>query len=387
MRHLEEGQLRAYHDDALQGPEHEVVRAHLAACARCARAADAVQKRSARVNRLLASLDPQPAQQPVSSQAARVRLDRYIEQKKEQAMQRNVFAPRYRPVWAAAIVIVALAIAFSFAPVRALAGNLLSLFRVQQIAFVEINPAQMPDEQTLEAAVSRFESTMRDQVDVQSDGEPRTVDEQTARAEAGFAVRLPAALEGEPSLTLGPGMHAAMLVDLPRLQSLLQELGYSDVALPASLDGAEIRVDFSTGVKAAYGECRSAGAEEGTPALANCTTLVQSPSPVVSAPPELDIDQLGRAYLQLLGMSADEAERFSQHVDWATTLVVPVPQATNLSCQEVNVDGVTGTLIRPPSRDSNGQQYLLAWVKDGIGYALSGSGTSAEALQIANSLH
>jgi anti-sigma factor RsiW len=86
MRHLEEGQLRAYHDDALEGQEREAVRAHLAVCARCARVADAVQERAAHVNTLLASLDPQPAQQPVASQFARARLDRYIEQKKEQAM-------------------------------------------------------------------------------------------------------------------------------------------------------------------------------------------------------------------------------------------------------------------------------------------------------------
>ena len=63
-----------------------------------------------------------------------------------------------------------------------------------------------------------------------------------------------------------------------------------------------------------------------------CTEYAQVPAPRASTPPELDLDQLGRAYLQLLGMSAQEAERFSQRVNWATTLVVPLPASANLKC-------------------------------------------------------
>lgn len=308
-------------------------------------------------------------------------------------MSRNLFARRYRPAWVAVALVLALAIAFSFAPVRALAGNLLALFRVQKIEFVEVDPERWPDEDTLEAAARQFESVMQDQVSITVDGEPQVVDEDTVRSLSTFPVRLPSALEDESHITLRPGVHATMQVDLPRIRALLTELGYGDTELPDSLDGADISVDFHSTVIAAYGACEPgneewAEAQGPTDFEGDCTVLTQMPSPSVSAPSELDIDQLGRAYLQLLGMSAEEATRFSQRVNWTTTLVVPVPRSPsmNLSYQDVNVDGVVGTFVRPPRRGQDQQEYLLTWVKNDVVYALLGSGTVEDALHIAGSL-
>jgi hypothetical protein len=173
-----------------------------------------------------------------------------------------------------------------------------------------------------------------------------------------------------------------MQVDLPRVRALLRELGYDDVDLPDSLDGAEISAAFETVVAAAYGTCESKGAVS----KGACTEFVQLPAPEVSAPPELDIDQLGQAYLQLLGLSAAEAERLGERLDWTTTLIVPLPESANLRLEDVSVDGVTGTLIRPPNHSRYGQEYLLTWVKAGIVYALHGSGSTGQALSIAGSL-
>ena len=310
-------------------------------------------------------------------------------------MRKDILARRYRPAWVAAALAVALAVALSFAPVRTLAGNLLSLFRVHKIQFVEVNPAQFPDEDALEEAARKFESVMQDQVHVVRDGETQVVDEATVRSLSVFRVRLPNAVDGDPRITLDPGLHVAMQIDLPRIRTLLTELGYVGVELPDSLDGAEVRVDFGPSVAAAYGSC-GPGGDQGAEAQdtvdpndrpeRNCTVLLQMPSPGVSAPSDLDVDQLGRAYLQLLGLSDQEAERFSQRVDWTTTLVVPVPRAQNLQYQDVRVDGVAGTLIRPPRYNRGGQAYLLTWIKNDIVYALNGSGTTEDALRIAGSL-
>ncbi|MGE5140474.1 MAG: DUF4367 domain-containing protein, partial [Rudaea sp.] len=66
------------------------------------------------------------------------------------------------------------------------------------------------------------------------------------------------------------------------------------------------------------------------------------------------------------------------------TLVIPVPR-NGASYEKVNVDGVTGYLIKRPVDDVPG--YALVWVKDGIIYAISGmTNDSATALQMANSL-
>lgn len=388
MGHPDEGQLRAYLDGALSGEECERVRAHLAACARCAHEAAAVQARGARVQASLAALDTPAEREPVPARVAWHRLRDYRE-RREQTMLNNLFAPRYRRRWMAVGVVLVLAVAFSFAPVRALAGDLLALFRVRKVEFVQVDPSRF-DAGTLEAAAHRFESIMQQEVDTQRDGEPQVVDRATAQSRSGIPIRLPTALGSESQIILEPGLHADLRVDLPRVRTLLGELGYGDVQLPESIHGAQVSVDFYPAVVTTYGPCGQ-GDTSDAPAsnvdAKGCTLFVQMRSPEASIPPGLDIDRLGQAYLQLLGMSAEEATRFSQRVDWTTTLVLPIPGSNRLASEDVEVDGVKGVLVYPRQQDSEVQRCLLVWVKDGIVYALySRSAERQNAVDIAQSL-
>jgi hypothetical protein len=98
----------------------------------------------------------------------------------------------------------------------------------------------------------------------------------------------------------------------------------------------------------------------------------------------LNIQQLAQIALEFTGMTSEEAAAFSNTVDWTSTLVVPIPKNA-ATYKQVNVDGVTGTLIQRPADDA--PQYALLWVKDGILYAISGLGTnSPQAVDMANSL-
>ncbi|MBN1580117.1 MAG: hypothetical protein JXA89_05400 [Anaerolineae bacterium] len=395
MKHLREGQLRAFYDGAVNRQDGERIRRHLAMCTRCARMAAAIEERGTGVQTVLSSIDSQSERVPVSAQVARHRLSGTLARKqgriyairKENVMLKNVFSGRklfsrqFRPVWAVVAVVLVFATAFAFQPVRTLAGDLLALFRVQKIQFVEVDPSNIPDDEALEAMAGKLESVLQDQVEFRSDGEPQDVDVTTARSMAGF-VRFPTAIEATPRVTVKPGTHLWAQIDLPRIRALLDELGY-EAKLPDEIDGAEVSVDFDTLVMATYGACRS-DEIEGEYDPAKCQVLIQMPSPAVEAPSELDIDQLGRAYLQLLGMSESEARRFSERVDWTTTLVVPVPQSTNLSYQEVSVDGVAGTWVSSLRRGQ--RQYALTWIKGDVVYGLTGVGTLEDALEIANSL-
>ena len=94
---------------------------------------------------------------------------------------------------------------------------------------------------------------------------------------------------------------------------------------------------------------------------------------------------IGEAFLQMMGMTEEEAAKFAQTVDWSTTLVIPIPRY-GTTYQEVPVDGVTGTLIVQELED-HANQYLLIWVKDGILYSLTGPGNGSSAVRIANSLN
>ena len=173
----------------------------------------------------------------------------------------------------------------------------------------------------------------------------------------------------------------------------MDELGISDPKLPAELDGAEVSLELPVAVAAAYGACevspemvREAGVDPDGPIpdLSKCITLTQFPSPEISAPPGLDIARIGQSFLQVLGMTPEEAAQFGQSVDWTTTLVIPIPRY-GTEYQEVLVDCVEGTLIMQSQR-SEFPHYLLIWIKDGIVYALTGPGDVQSAVELANSL-
>jgi hypothetical protein len=154
-----------------------------------------------------------------------------------------------------------------------------------------------------------------------------------------------------------------------------------------------VTVGFSTGVLAQWGECeaspvayRESGYDpdsQAIPQLAKCTSLMEMPSPTIQAPAGLNVEQIGEAFLQVMGMNKEEAAQFAKNVDWTTTLVVPIPRYET-TYREVPVDGVSGTLIQR----ANGlpRQYMLVWVKDGILYALTGPGDTSTALRIAEAM-
>ncbi len=132
------------------------------------------------------------------------------------------------------------------------------------------------------------------------------------------------------------------------------------------------------------GDCRSY-ADQVDERPRNCLTFTQVRSPEVSGPADADLQELGRIYLRILGFSPREAEQISQRVDWATTLVVPIP-TSEATYRAVEVDGVQGALLTSRAYGSGNPYFSLIWVKDGILYAITGRGSTNQALQMANSL-
>jgi hypothetical protein len=294
-----------------------------------------------------------------------------------------------RPVWAAVIVVMALVIAMTFAPVRAVANSFLGLFRVQQIQVVQVNPGNLPQQL---GSSTQFESFLSQDIQYQHPGEAKNVASAAeASSLAGIPVRLPQEIQEPLTLAVQPGGSAYLTVNVNHVRALLAEIERSDVQIPEQLDGAQISVQIPAGVLAQYGECAfdpERASEQGydpdnqsAPYLPKCTTLIQMASPTISAPPGLDMQKLGEAYLQVMGMSRTEAEDFARNIDWASTFVLPIPRY-GASYQQVSVDGVAGILIL---RDLD-NQYMLMWVKDGIVYALTGQGDAITASGIAGSM-
>jgi hypothetical protein len=393
--HIDDEVLRAYLDRQLdQAP---AVAAHLKACPDCRARLAAMQARAARVSAHLAALDPGPAEVARSPQQAYAQFTARrssVSRKERVSMFKNIFSPRLRPLWIGLSIVAVFSIALSFAPVRAWAGNLLGLFRVQQIVVLPIDTTRLDELGNNSDLGKQISQLVSDSVTVTREaGEPQSVaDAAQASQLAGFSVRLPASRSDAPQLSVQSGTAFQFVVNRDRAQTLLNEAGLNQAQLPASLDGATVKVDIPARVTAAYGDCPNLEAgdfdpdHQGSPGrrLANCIILEEIPSPEVTTPPDMDVEQLAEIGLQFSGMTAEQARDFSQTVDWTSTLVVPIPR-NGASYEEVTVDGVTGNLIRRPSDDA--PQYLLMWVKGGTVYAIGGLGNdTSAALAMANSL-
>ena len=407
--HLSEGEIRAFQDRELSDQARKRLEAHLASCTRCKEKAQTLVARTNRIDERLSSLQSKTRSNQSSTKTAHARFEarlsnqnNSVEIEKENLNMWNRLTSRIsRPVWATSLIVVVLGISLVFPPVRAIANSFLALFRVERIQVIPVDTEKLPGQ--LESS-SQLERIFSENVQVEENGEPREVSSASEASEiVGFPVRFPTALDSPQKIMVQPGGSITLQIDLELVRAVLKDIERSDIELPESLDGASVRIEFQGGVLTEFGNCELP--DEATPVDPDnpdssvetspgelspaesepydCNTLMQAPSPTISAPPELDIAGLGEAYLQLLGMSREEAASFAQNVDWTTTFILPIPRY-GTEYQDVQADGVTGTLFKHWGYEA--MQYTLLWVKDGVVYALSGPTTIDKVLEIVDSL-
>jgi hypothetical protein len=388
--HLTDGELRAALDGELEsGGLAAQKRAHLETCPACQARMQNLQASSSETGRLLTFLRPADETGPAPRQVW-AQLSQQISQQKEVSMTRTWFS---RPIVRfGAVALALLVLILAFPGTRALTGELLNLFRVQQVQVVSVDFTGLEQLTGDGALGNRFTELISDSVEVQQEpGEPvAAASAEEASRLAGFNVRIPAGVT--PSqINITSGAAFSLILDRAKAQALLDEAGRSDLVLPASADGAEISVDIPASASVAFGTCPRPGSEVSgnteqstTERLyPDCVILAQIPSPSVNAPAGLDIEALARIGLEFTGMSPAEAAELTSTVNWTSTLLVPIPRNA-ADHKQVSVDGVTGTLIQ---RSGETPQFALLWVKDGIIYAISGLGTKTQqAVDMANAL-
>ena len=300
---------------------------------------------------------------------------------------------RRRPIWFAVVIVAVVVVAgLSVPPGRGLARKFFDSLRVQKVQAVNVNlsnfvgPNANP---TLQQMVSQMISDKVD-VTVNEKEQPASGDDSASQL-AGFHAQLLGQRKDSPQLVV-TGRHAFNLrVDRARLQEIVTEAGRPDLVLPSSIDGAVVAVQIPRTVEAQYGECPGparATANIATPPpsstqYSNCVILREGPSPAVSVPAGLDVEQLAQIGLELAGMSPSQARQFLQTVNWKSTLGVSIPRFMR-SYEVVKVNGVNGTLLDMAGR--RGPSYALIWSKNGMVYSLTGFGDSSGALSLADSL-
>jgi hypothetical protein len=387
MTCMTEGVLRAYRDKELDDNGRLEVEQHLEECAACAARAAELGKLASSVEEHLLALRAGDDGMNVDARAALANFKAQHEREQSVSLLARFFAKRWRPIWVAGIVFAFVAAFLSFPPARGLAQRFLETLRVEKVQPVSIDTSALEGNRTLQQMIEKMVS---DKVVVTIDEKEQHVSD-IAEAErlAGFHVQLPTVRTETPQLTV-EGQHAFnMTIDRARLQDVFNQAGRSDLVLPTSLDGAMMAVQIPRAARAQYGICpeRSEGGENESREVRqfkSCLILLEGPSPIVSVPSDLKIDELGEIGLQLAGMSPAQAKEFCETINWKSTLVLPLPRYVE-SYDLVDVNGVQGTLVNNPG--SRGPRYALIWVKGGMVYSLIGFGDSGEAVALANSLN
>jgi hypothetical protein len=391
MNCLTDEMLRRSIDGELSAEESARVGGHLGVCEDCRTREARTASQALEVRNMLAALRPAESESPMDPREAYTRF-RQNPVPRPNAYQRwfdvalGVFWKKsLGGVLAAAVV---LAFLISFAPARGWSQKILEMLRVQKLALVPIDISAFEANANGQRSAGKLLTQLiSDSVVVtMKPGEPEIATDPTVAGQmAGFAVRTLNSL-GSPQKILVQGeaaFHATL--NRERMEDLLTQVGRSDIQIPVSADGSTIAVHTSKMVRLVYGNCKGERDTKQDPASGTCVSFMQSPSPAVSLPPNLDVPALAEAALEAGGMSAADAHAFSRTVDWSSTLVIPVPDRGS-SVRTVAVDGVTGNLIETAPRGRFPGSYNLLWLKNGMVYSLHGSGDADQALAAAAAL-
>jgi anti-sigma factor RsiW len=374
--------LRAYLDHELDEEEAASVTSHVATCSAC----------EAQLTRLRDTASEAHDHLAAGDLSSRLGEDRALERLRarlehESGVSAGMVSTRRRPLTRArrlsvlaACVAAALLLMLVFPGGRALAGQLLSVFRAQSVVYVQVPASRVQQLQKLQGQANALFLAKPQPV-----GTAPTIQTvatlQQATTGVGFTMQAPSALpsgiQSETIQVQGQSVYS-MQVNVKTVRQVMQALGVTDVTIPDALGARPITVTLPPVAEIQY---------QGT---GTTLTLIEGMSPTVNLPPGVSLQQLGRAALEVYGMPSDEAAQLSRQIDWNSTLVFPFPQgATDI--QQVNVNGAQGVMMQAPSDASSpdaGRRTVVYWQHGARFYIMMGVNMDFEALLLAaDSVH
>lgn len=384
--HEVSGMLVAYLEGEVTPSERAAIQAHLAGCDPCNWELSAFSDLRGRVRESLHSIAARSASSPQAWERLKVSLSSKFDSKEQKwqyfgeklvrihrrwMMPFNWRVPRWLPVSAMVLLVVLAAYAL-VPPLRTAAQDPLGIFRVKRFATVTIDPASIP------TTASKGDPTSLGSFTVNQMPSTTTVASiKEAQDAVGFGLRtpkkVPSGLEMTSKVTVSKEGSFSYTFDLKKAREYLATLGIAAKDLPANLDGATVKLTIPSQVVIEY------RAPSGT---GSALMLSQGHSPVLEAPPGLDVDLLRRQILSMPGLPAELTSQLGAIQDWRQTAVIPLPKE-GFTSKEVSVDGgMKGLSIQGKAGDGNG----LLWEKSGIIYGVGGSVTPEQLTDAANSM-
>lgn len=352
----DQGKLLLYMDKALTEQEMLETGLHLKTCPDCRRLLQELHLDLEHTRKLIdpwleqAELVPVPdtrqAWDSINRQVSvRKRGNKYMKIKK----------------WAVACsLVLALGIVFTVPSLRAAAGNLLQVFRVEKVSSISLSQDEI--KQITEALKSGDpDMNMNNYGKFESIGQQSSSELNAEQVKTlAFAVKLPeGAWDSQNKITLEKFPEMRITPKVERINQLLTALGSTEL-MPASLDGKTFTIKTNDMVTLK------------TPVY----MLTQGQAPTVNAPDDVDVNRLVQAMLAIPIWPENVEQQMKAIDDWQHTLVVPGENA-----QKVDINGVQGVLTQVDGRSQ------LVWQDQGILFLMVNQpGSSDDVLQIARSM-
>lgn len=377
--------LFPFQEGALAPPERTAIQAHLAGCDGCRAELDSVASLQGRVRQHLQTRAAQAMAPPVAWSRVQERpegrpsvdLSKHKCQnldggpgagRRRWMMCLSTRMPRWLPV--SIVVLVALVAAFALIPpLRTVAQDPLGIFRVKRFATVTVDPSTLPKGNPDPTGFGALTITqMPNMTSVSSI--------QEAQALVDFAVRTPRNLPagmGAPAIRVMKEGRLSYTFDLQKAREYLASMGIALNNMPAGLDGATIKVTIPSQVVAEYRPASGTGMS---------LMIAQGHSPVLEAPPGLDVNAVRSQLLSMPGLPPELVSQLQSIADWQQTAVIPLPKE-GVTSKEVAVDGgMKGLYLQGKA----GEGQALLWEKNGVLYAVAGDMTPDQLSAAANSM-
>ncbi len=316
----------------------------------------------------LSQLSPQWGEEAKPAAHALAQLQQRIDASQQNTISARLrgflFAPARRGMVTAVTLLLLLSISLSFPTVRAAASDFLGLFRVQKFSAISISPERL----MMLQQIAESGSTPGELELLEEPGAAQTVDslDEAMTITGVTQLRTLPSLGAAEKIMVTDGGNGRFHIDLEGARAILDATGADPMLLPDTVADQFININIFAGVEQQW---------------ADDTLFLQTESPLVEYPAELDPALLGEALLQIVGLTKSEATRLAQQIDWTSTLLLPI--STDVATfNEVTIEGVSGIALL----GLDNQHTALIWQKDGMIHLLLSSGNTADLLTLANTL-
>ena len=395
---LDVGILQAYLDQELDAPQRGEVETCLSVCEECRRLLEELKNNNNFVVTKLEIYASEVEAFGIETNAAWARFYGDLPAKENKLKLGEVFQfmKRYRLAATAGVMALVLAASLSFSSVRSFAGEILTVFRVNKVQTININPQEMASmKDAIEKGTGKVDIDNFGKIEVSGKNAVEEVSLEQARQSVDFSIKLPSELAGDysgPVLHKNSGGTASFTLDVDNANSLLSSLG-SQKLLPKQLDKKTFTLIMPVSIGAEY------KSNNGYAHL----FVGQSRSPEMSVPEGAPVNEIRDALLSVPVLPDSLKQQLASVNDWQHTVLIPNIDGNS---QEVTVNGVQGVFTTAPKQyvgnDGNnserhmkgkalhgrgGNASALIWQNDGVIYTIAGNElTLDQALSIAFSM-